>query len=51
MPYRVTRMKNGKVRVKNKSTGKARTFKSKRAFQHWKRVAEAVQHGFKPKGE
>lgn len=48
MPYKVTRMSSGKLRVKNKSTGKVRTFKNRAAFKRWSRIAEAVQHGFKP---
>jgi len=51
MPYKVTRKKSGGVRVKNKSTGKVRNFKSKSAFMRWSRVAEAVKHGFRPKGK
>lgn len=46
MPYKISRLKGGKIRVKSPSG--ARTFRSKKAFKNWRRVAEAVKHGFKP---
>jgi|WetSurSiteA1Bulk_404760.scaffolds.fasta_scaffold155388_2 hypothetical protein len=49
MPRRVTKLKGGKVRVKTLTTGKVRRFKSMRSYKHWKRVADAYDHGWKPK--
>jgi hypothetical protein len=45
MPYKISRLKGGRLRVKSPS-GK-RTFRSRKTFKRWKRVAEAVKHGWK----
>jgi hypothetical protein len=50
MPYKTVRLKGGRVRATNKSTGKKRTFRSKGAFKRWSRVARAYDHGWRPRG-
>lgn len=46
MPYKISKLKGGKIRVKSPSG--TRTFHNKAAFKNWRHVAEAIKHGFKP---
>ena len=51
MPYKTRKLKSGKVRATSKDTGKTRTFGSKAKFKRYRKVAEAVKHGWKPTGK
>jgi len=51
MPYKTRKLRGGKVRATNKSTGKSRIFRNRTAFKKWSRVAEAIKHGWKPTGK
>lgn len=47
MPWRIRKLKGGRLRVKSPS--RTRTFKSKAKFKRWKKYVLALEHGFKPR--